>query len=879
MDGMEIAIIGMAGRFPGAKNLDEFWRNLRDGVESISFFTDEELISFGVDRNQLNDPNYVKASGFLDDIDLFDAAFFGYSPREAELIDPQQRIFLECAWEALENAGYSSESCNGLTGVFGGVGTNSYLFNIYSNPALINSIDITQLTIANEKDYLTTRVSYKLNLRGPSVVVQSACSTALVGVHLARQSLLHYECDMALAGGILVSAQKSGYLYSKGGIMSPDGHCRSFDAGANGTVGGNGVGIVVLKRLEDALADGDYLHAVIKGSALNNDGSLRAGYTAPGVEGQAEVMVRAQAIAEVAADSITFLEAHGTATALGDPIEFAACAKAFRASTGAKNFCAIGSVKTNVGHTGETAGIAGLLKAVLALKHKQIPPSLHFEKPNPQINLADSPFYVNTTLLPWDTGEMPRRAGVNSFGLGGTNVHVIVEEAPAVERPEKSRPAQLLIISAKSEAALETQTNNLTDYLRQHPDQNLADVAYTLQTGRNAFSHRRMLVCRDVNDAIESLASRNPKRIFDSVFEKSSRPVVFMFSGLGDQYVNMARGLYLNENVFREQVDHCSLLLRPMIGVDLREVLYPEKAQPRSSAPDESAARNKPAAGIDFSKMLRRDHQQPDEAAQRLNQTYIAQPALFVIEYALAKLLMDWGVTAQAMIGFGLGEYVAACLAGVISLEDALKLVAQGAQMIQELPAGAMLQPLANQFTQLVRSVRLNTPKIPYISNVTGSWITVEQATSPDYWAAHLCEAVRFSDGVAELGKDQQGVLLEIGPGQSLGPMAIQQEKSAARLYCPTLRYGNDNRPDEDFLLTTLGKLWLAGIKIDWRNFYADERRQRIPLPTYPFERRRYWIGPGPQSSDVASAPKMAGLVAMPSPLSPTKHIMLAFLP
>ena len=920
---MEIAIIGMAGRFPGAKNLDEFWRNLRDGVESITFFTDEELGSFGVDKNQINDPNYVKAAGLIDDIEMFDAAFFGYSPREAELIDPQHRIFLECAWEALESAGYSAEQCDALIGVFGGVGSNSYIFNIYSNPAFINSVDMTQLTIANEKDYLTTRVSYKLNLRGPSVDVQSACSTALVAVHMARQSLLHYECDIALAGGIYVGAQKSGYLYSKGGIMSPDGHCRTFDAGAEGSVGGNGVGIVVLKRFEDAIADGDFIHAVIKGSALNNDGSLRAGYTAPGVEGQAEVIVRAQAIAEVAAESITLLEAHGTATALGDPIEFAACAKAFRTKTSAKQFCAIGSVKTNVGHTGEAAGIAGLLKTVLALKHRQIPPSLHFEKSNPQINLADSPFYVNTTLLPWNTSQVPRRAGVNSFGLGGTNVHVIVEEASPLERPEKARPAQLLIFSAKSEAALEAQTNNLADYLRQNPDQNLADVAYTLQMGRSAFSHRRMLVCRNANDAIESLASRNPKLIFDSVCQKGSRPVAFMFAGLGDQYVSMGRGLYLNEKVFREQVDLCSLLLRPVIGLDLREVLYPEKAE-LSSTPDESTALNMPAAGIDFRKMLGHGNQQPDEDTQRLNQTFIAQPALFVIEYALAKLLMQWGITAQAMIGFSLGEYVAACLAGVISLEDALKLVAQRAQMIQELPIGAMLtvalsekevqpllgkqlslsaingdslcvvagpndaivelenklsemgvvcrrlrtthafhssmmMPIVDKFTQLLRSIKLNAPKIPYISNVTGRWITVEQATSPDYWATHMCEAVRFSDGVAELCKDSRLVLLEMGPGQSLGPMALQQEKAGERLYCPTLRHSYDNQPDENFLLTTLGKLWLAGIKIDWKNFYADERRLRTPLPTYPFERRRYWIGPGDRSSADASAPKPAG--------------------
>ncbi|HYP25636.1 MAG TPA: SDR family oxidoreductase [Blastocatellia bacterium] len=913
---MEIAIIGMAGRFPGAKNLREFWRNLRDGVESISFFTDEELISFGVDRGQLSDPGYVKASGFLDDVEMFDAAFFGYSPREAELIDPQQRIFLECAWEALENAGHSSESYDGLIGVFGGVGTNTYLFNIYSNPQVINSIDVTQLTISNEKDYLTTRVSYKLDLQGPSVDVQSACSTALVGVHLARQSLLHYECDMALAGGILVNAQKSGYLYSSGGIMSPDGHCRTFDAGANGSVGGNGVGIVVLKRLEDAIADGDHIRAVIKGSALNNDGSLRAGYTAPGVDGQAEVIVRAQAIAEVDPESITFLEAHGTATALGDPIEFAACTKAFRAATGRKNFCAIGSVKTNVGHTGEAAGIAGLIKTVLALEHGEIPPSLHFKEPNPQIDLANSPFYVNTALVPWEAGETPRRAGVNSFGLGGTNVHVIVEEAPAFEDSDESRPAQLIILSAKSEAALEAQTDNLVEHLRQNPGLNLADIAYTLQTGRSSFSHRRMAVCRDAGDAIEVLSSRNPKRVFDSVYEKGNRPVVFMFSGLGDQYVDLARGLYQHEPEFREQVDLCSILLKPIMGLDLREVLYPEKQE-------SGDAQSRPA-GFDLRKALRRGGGQPDEREQKLDRTFIAQPALFVIEYALAKLLMKWGVTPQALIGFSLGEYVAACIAGVISLEDALKLVAQRAQMIQGLPSGAMLavplsegevrpmlggqlslsaisgdalcvvagpegavveledrlremglvsrrlrtthafhssmmRPIANQLTELVRSVSLSAPKIPYISNVTGDWITAEQAESAGYWADHMCEPVRFSDGIDELCRDPHRAMIEIGPGQSLGPMVLQQEKSIGRLYCPTLRHGYDNQPDEDFLLTTLGKLWLSGIRVDWQNFYDGERRRRVPLPPYPFERRRYWIEPGQPANDAAVAPKTAG--------------------
>jgi len=607
VEGLDIAIIGMAGRFPEAKNLDEFWQNLRDGVESISFFTDQEVEAAGVDPALLKNPHYVKAGGVLEDAERFDASFFGFNPREAELMDPQHRVFLECAWEALENAGYDSESYEGLIGVYAGASMNTYLlFNLLLNRGVIESVHSDQLTIGNGRDYLPTRVSYKLNLKGPSINVQTACSTSLVAIHLACQGLLSYECDMALVGGVSISLpQKRGYLYQEGGIASPDGHCRAFDAKAQGTIGGNGVGIVVLKRLADALADGDYILAVIKGSAINNDGSLKVGYTAPSVEGQADVIATAQAIAGVDPETIRYIEAHGTGTSLGDPIEIAALTQVFRASTQAKGFCAIGSLKTNIGHLDAAAGVAGLIKTVLALNHKMIPPSLNFEEPNPKIDFENSPFYVNATLSEWKapTDGTPRRAGVSSFGIGGTNAHLIVEEAPATEPSGSSRPWQLLLLSAKTDSALETATSNLADHLRRHPDLNLADVAYTYQVGRQAFNHRRMVVCRDLADAVRALETLDPQRVFTAFHEPGDRPIAFMFTGQGAQYVNMALELYQTEPTFRQQVDLCTALLKPHLGLDLRDLLYPA---------EEGAA----------------------EASGQLRQTYITQPALFVIEYA-----------------------------------------------------------------------------------------------------------------------------------------------------------------------------------------------------------------------------------------------------
>jgi acyl transferase domain-containing protein len=686
-----IAIIGMAGRFPGAKNTDEFWQNLHDGVESISFFTDDELITTGVDSAMLSNPKYVKAGGILSDIELFDASFFNFAPPEAEVTDPQHRLFLECAWSALENAGYDSESYEGRIGVYAGAGMSSYLFyNLSVNPETLETTGLTdlfQIMIGNGKDFVTTKASFHLNLTGPSVNVGTACSTSLVAVHMGCQSLLNYQCDVVLAGGVSVNVpQKSGYLYQDGMILSPDGHCRTFDAQANGTIGGSGLGIVVLKRLEDALADGDCIHAVIKGSAINNDGSLKAGYTAPSINSQAAVILEAQALAGIDTDTIAYIEAHGSGTSLGDPIEIAALTQAFSASTNKKGFCAVGSVKTNIGHLDSAAGVAGLIKTVLALKNKQIPPSLNFDRPNPKIDFANSPFYVNTKLSEWEANGTPRRAGVSSFGMGGTNAHVVLEEAPPLMDSVASRPWQLLIISAKTSSALEKATLNLAKHLEQNLELNLADVAYTLQLGRREFDYRRVVVCQDLKDGINAFS--DPKRVLTSIKEVNDRPIAFMFTGLGTHYVNMAWELYQLEPVFRQQVDRCCEFLKPLLELDLRDILYPQKQATTDFQP----------SGLDLRQMLGREQKSTAETTQQLNQTYLTQSAVFIIEYALAQLWMSWGIRPVAIIGYSIGEYVAATLAGVLSLEDALTLVAKRARMIQDLPGGSMLAiPLSEE--------------------------------------------------------------------------------------------------------------------------------------------------------------------------------------
>ena len=663
-----IAVIGMAGRFPGAKNIDQFWQNLCDGVESITFFSDEELIKAGIEPSLLSQPNYVKANGIVEDIELFDPAFFGLTAKEVEVMDPQHRLFLECAWNALENSGYDPYDYEGSIGIYGGGCLSTYLQqNLLSNGDLLEFMDFDliqqqdKITQGNDRDYLMTRISYKLGLRGPSVSVNTACSTSIVAVHLACQTLLNYQCDMALAGAVTIQVpQISGYLYREGGIASPNGHCRAFDHQAQGTILGNGVGLVVLKRLDEAIADGDYIYGVIKGSAINNDGTLKVSYTAPSVTGQSTAIAEAQAVAEINPETITYIEAHGTGTALGDPIEITALKQVFQASTDKKGFCAIGSVKPNVGHLNRAAGIAGLVKALLALKYQKIPPSINFDQPNPSIDFQNSPFYVNDTLRDWNPEGIPRRAGISSFGFGGTNAHLVLEEAPPMEPSSPSRAWQLLLLSAKTPTALEGASQKLAAYLKANRDINLGDVAYTLQVGRHRFEQQRIVVCQGLEEAIAALESASEQPVLNHGSIDEPSPITFMFSGQGSQYPNMGLELYQSESVFRAEIDRCAELLKPHLGKDIREIIYPPSGQETT-------------------------------AAKQLTQTSITQPALFVIEYALAKLWQSWGIEPQAMIGHSIGEYVAACLAGVFSLEDALKLVATRGQLMEQLPPGVML--------------------------------------------------------------------------------------------------------------------------------------------------------------------------------------------
>ena len=893
----EVAIIGMSGRFPGAGSINGFWQNLADGVESLTFFSDEELKAAGVDPRLLNHPNYVKARPIITDCELFDARFFGYNPRDAELTDPQHRLFLECAWEAMENGGYDSENYDGQIGVFAGTNISRYWLSFHSDPEIARSLNIYQIGVSNDKDSMTANVSYKLNLRGPSLAVQTHCSTSLVAVHLACQSIFTGECDMALAGGSsIIVPQKVGYLYDGEGMDSPDGRTRTFDAQGQGTSFGDAVAVVLLKRLADALEDGDTIYAVIKGSAINNDGSLKVGFTAPSVEGQAEVVATALSRAGVDIRTISYIEAHGAATKLGDPIEVSALTKAFRTGTKAKGFCAIGSVKSNVGHLDKAAGVTGLIKAALALKHQLIPPSLNFESPNPEIDFENSPFYVNTKLSKWESNGHPRRAGVNSLGMGGTNAHVVLEEAPAKAPSGESKPYQMLVLSAKTDSALERMTENLADYLHRHPEVNLADVAFTLQFGRRAFNHRRVVVCQGHDQAIKALRGLNHEQTWSRIESGRKRPVVMMFPGLGEHYVNMAGGLYQAEPVFRSEVDNCCEQLKSSQGLDLKALLF---GAPRAA---------NETIGLDLRRMLRRGTKSAAAEETELNRTEAAQPAVFVIEYALAKWLMKLGVRPQAMIGHSLGEYVAACVAGVFSLADGLRLVSERARLIEELPGGMMLavamgeegvkpylgsgvslaavngpqmcvlsgaeaemeeverkleerevavrrlptrhafhsermREIAEPFRRLLRDVELKSPEIPYVSNVTGKWIRDEEARSVEYWERHLCETVRFGDGVGELLSGGERVMVEVGPGQSLSSFVKLHPECGpeqAGLVVASLRAESELGEDEWYWKKLMGKLWLSGVELEWKGLYEGERRSRVPLPTYPFERQRY---------------------------------------
>lgn len=896
-----IAIVGLAGRFPQARNCDEFWANLVAGRECLSRFNDSDIVAAG-HRLDAAERGRVRSRGVVAGADQFDAGFFGYSPREAEVMDPQQRVFLELAWEALEHASIDPQRPPGPVGVFAGCSINTYyLNNVSRRPDVLATVGMFPAVLLGEKDFLATRVAYKLDLRGPALSVQTACSTSLVAVCNACQSLLNFECDVALAGGVMLNFPSChSVVHEEGGMIAADGHCRPFDRDATGTLFSDGAGVVVLRRLDDALAAGDNVLAVIRGFALNNDGADKAGYTAPSVNGQARVVQMALAFGDIAPDTISYVEAHGTATPLGDPIEIAALTQAFRAGTDRRQYCAIGSAKSNLGHLDVAAGVAGLIKTVLALQHRQIPPSINYSAPNPKIDFTSTPFYVADRLLDWTPpAGVPRRAGVSSFGIGGTNAHVVLEEAPPAPNHPASRAAQLLVLSGKSTAAVTAAARQLAAHLRDHPQVALADVAFTLQTGRQGMIHRRSLVADSVASAIVQLESDTATAPVNRVLRRGP-PVVFMFPGQGSQRVNMGRELYEREAEFREIVDRCALVLQPHLGLDIRGVLYPAA-----------------------------DRVQWAEA--QLVQTRITQPALFVTEYALAALWISWGVMPAAMIGHSVGEYVAACLAGVMSLDDGLRLIAARGRLIQAQPAGsmlvvmgpeasvqpllprgvgiaavnapsmcvvsgpqeaiaaldrelqgkglatrplrtshafhsAMMDPVIEPFMAELRQVRLNAPSVPYVSNVHGGWISAQEATSAEYWCSHLRQAVRFADGVATLLARAEQVLLEVGPGTTLAVLAGQHPTlSPHHVVVSSLPMGRDQAGDVGSVLAALGRMWQAGLEPEWEMFHGADIRQRVPLPTYPFERKRFFIEPA-APSPVAQLPAQA---MQESPLHP----------
>ena len=926
----DIAIIGMSCRFPGASNIEQFWANLCAGVESISFFGDEEAIANGVPRDLVNHPDYVKASPILEQIEEFDAEFWGYSVKEAKLLDPQQRLFLECAWESLEDAGYNPLEYAGSIGLYGGAAANTYLLNhIYPQRQQLDQSDPLQvmnlssmggfkITVANDKDYLTTRTSYKLNLTGPSINIQTACSTSLVTVHLACQSLLNGECDIALAGGVSVhTPQKMGYLYQEGMILSPDGHCRAFDAAAGGTIFGSGAGMVVLKPLDKALADRDRIYAVIKGSAVNNDGGTKVGYLAPNVDGQSQVIAEALEIAGVEPETISYVEAHGTGTKLGDPIEVAALTQAFRGKTDKKRYCALASVKTNVGHLQMASGIVGLIKTTLALYHQQIPPNLHFTQANPQIDFANSHFYVNTQLQNWQTNNYPRRAGVNSLGIGGTNAHVILEESP-VEKAEGRGQAEvdgyessgyLLTLSAKSSDALEDLIASYQEFLVKYPQVSLADICFTANTGRAHFAHRFATVVSSREELKQQLKSGNKSNYYRGQVNQIESPkIAFLFTGQGSQYLGMGQQLYYTQPTFRNAIARCAEILESSFDQSLLDILF---------AKSELDLNRHPKSGYGHSGTI---------PLQEIDQTKYTQPVLFSLEYALAQLWLSWGVKPDVALGHSLGEYVAACIAGVFSLEDGLKLVAARGSLMDNLPQnGAMtavfsnydqvksiiadnrdwalaadngthvvlsgtviavnkiieqseakgittkllqvnqgfhsplMQPMLENFKVVAEEISYSSPQIPIISNVTGN-IANEDIATPDYWVNHVIKPVQFAQSINLLIEQKINIFLEIGAKATLIKIIkpLVTDLTLNPLCLSTL---DPQENDEGQVLSSLAQLYIKGVKINWSAWGKDNPHHKVSLPTYPFQRQRYWF-------DLPISSSVSGIVKANSPSS-----------
>ncbi|MEM1320999.1 MAG: amino acid adenylation domain-containing protein [Bacteroidota bacterium] len=875
----DIAIIGMSGRFPGAENVQVFWQNLIEGRDVSREFSEEELLAAGLDPETINDPDYVRRGMPLKDHDCFDASFFGYNPREAALMDPQHRIFLECAYAALEDANYNPEHYSGRIGVFGGVARNTYLVNnVITHPNYFKSLEDFTRGITQEKDFPATRVAYKLNLSGPAVNVQTACSSSGVAVHLACQSLLMGDSDMVLVGGGRIQPPlTAGHLHTEGHALSPDGYCRAFDADADGMVRGNGMAFIVLKKQAAAERDGDHIYALIKGTAINNDGSNKIGYTAPSVTGQAEAIRLAYERAGINPATVGYIEAHGTGTRIGDPIEIAGLSKAFAAFTDQKQFCAIGSVKTNIGHLDAGACVAGIIKTALALQNEQLPQSLHFKAPNPQIQLPQTPFYVNDQLRPWPRGAQARRAGVSSFGLGGTNAHIVLEEAPRVEKSTAApQSEQLVVLSAKTAEVLEAMSLNLGHFLENNKAADLAEVAWSLQLGRQPYVHRQFMVAKDQAAAVEALQKGDRRRLVRGESKTSPEGIVFMFPGGGAQHANMGLGLYQQEAVFREAVDQCLKILRTQHDLELYDILYPKQEEPQSTP---------------------------------IQHPLHAICLLFTIEYASAQLWMSWGLRPTELIGHSLGEYTAACIAGVFSLEDALAMVCKRGELFQTLPEGAMLsiplpesevqpfmddqlsfaainkpdhsvvsgaitaidrikkklteaeihatrlhisvaahslmvEPILAEFGQFLQGISFQKPTLPIVSNLSGDWVEEDTIQRPDYWLRHLRHTVRFSDGIAQILQLDNRLLLEVGPGQTLSTFARQHPaRRSGQPIVASLRHPKEQIPDRAFLLKSLGQLWLAGLPIDWKAVNAAAPQRRTPLPTYPFARERHWIG------------------------------------
>lgn len=879
----DIAIVGMAAHLPGSSTLDDYWANLRDGVECITRLTEEELIEAGESQSKLRHKNYVPSAAILEDFDKFDAEFFGLSPKEAAIMDPQHRQFLEVSWEALETAGHMPENFEGPIGVFGGCGMGSYFyFNVCSNRDLVDNTGMFLLRhTGNDKDFLSTRLSHILDLKGPSISVQTACSTSLVAAHYACQSLLNGECDMALAGGVTIELPHNrGYVFEDGEILSPDGHCHAFDHRAQGTVFGSGAGVVVLRRMADALADGDHIWGVIRGSAVNNDGSAKAGYLAPSVDGQATAIAEAQAIADITADTVDYIECHGTGTYLGDPIEVAALTEAFRETTEETGFCRIGSVKTNIGHLDTAAGAASLIKASLSLHHKQLAPSLGYEAPNPAIDFETSPFKVNSALVDWQSHKGPRRAGVNSLGVGGTNAHVVLEEAPSQPPSEEAEwPFHLLTVSGRSTKALDANTAALVKHLRSNPDQPLADVAYTLQNGRRAFEKRRVVVAASHDEAAELLETKAQRRVFSHSADHENPEVVFLFPGGGAQYVRMGQDLYETEPVFQDWMDRGLDILQSKVDYDVRSLWL--------------------ADGMSV-----------EDAEGALKQPSLQLPLIMIVEYALAQLWMSWGVKPAVLVGHSMGENTAACLAGVMSFEDCIGLVLLRGQLFDTIPAGGMLsvplsrdqiepllgndldiaaenaaeltvvsgpqtaldalqaaladkeveaqripidiaahsrmlEPILERFGAYLKSITLNAPQLPIISNRTGVELTAAQAMDPEYWVGHLRGTVRFADCISTCTQSPGRVFLEVGPGKALSSLSQMHSSVGQGKTLSSLRHPDEDIEDDLYFVGVLGRLWACGVSIDWDQIWGEARRNRVVLPTYQFQRSRYFIEPG----------------------------------